>query len=765
MNSPLGVKRSPSLESTSSIVIRGPEARTSASVAGSSLNPSEPEHDIYDCAAAFVTCPNCNKIGLQTISSTKGWWLVKTAASSMGGYESNLVSKLRAALACPDTPKGYIPFTPLEPIHYWRLQVPISLKFITRIVFRTSLKPEGGKCCKDTKGGEMLWLMEKEVSLMGKDIWGPESAVFWTAKFPAQLYPSTREESISAWYERRPPSLTQALHLTGYGQEVCNRLHLDFVQWCYPAQFMTRTSLCAYLIDIKWAKDWTHVLDYFRAFSQNNLPYIEFSEFIRGIAFMDNRTPHGSEQGRIRCEYIFKFYNSKPDGKLHEEDLRRLIADCANPHNQNLDHIMSAHGPLPWSLDTFMNVIGSMKIRGTSKLFRGASSFSASNQQSHFATRDVSASFASAFAPKRPEGRIRCADCKNIHYTAAIHSIQMSMHGIPTDPLLIQLEDNRRMPEALKRRSEALYASASPANILLHGLRDFAEVTGICKGVSHNLIIRSQHIAPHAVPQPLTPFWTHSPPDVVANTVINVCDQLVPIVSSESRLVKVIHPVTVIGPVGGSLKDIMTMERLFWRAGPSHEAPTYLFLGNYIGLAGESLEVLVYLLSLKLQTPHRVILIRGQFEHPSRSGELRQIMTQRLKNPELVGRVEKAIYSVLTNLPIAALIDNKILCVPSGIPTSIGALTQMEAPTEQVEHDILDGTPPAQEKSYIDFLNRHHLSHLIRGNDASAVEGVKLYANGRAISVFSCSNIKGTKHRAAVLTVDDNKIIPIQFFV
>lgn len=301
----LGVKRSPSLESTSSVLITGPESRSQSAPASSI---QEPEHDIYDCSACLVTCPKCHKIGVQSISGDKGLWLPKTPSTFTSGFLESMNLKLKLSLACASAPKGYIPFTPLEAIHYWRLQLPIVSKFMTRVTFRTSLKPEGGLCCKNTS--DMIWLSEGDLSLMSKDVWGPEPAVFAPAQVtPTGYYPlpSTREETIAGWNEKRPQQLMQNVSThAGYSNDVIQRLHLDFMQFCYPSQFMTRTSLGAYLLRLKWIKDFNNINNYFRAFSLNNLPYLDFNEFLMGIAFMDYATPHGAEAGRIRCEYIFR---------------------------------------------------------------------------------------------------------------------------------------------------------------------------------------------------------------------------------------------------------------------------------------------------------------------------------------------------------------------------------------------------------------------------------------------------------------------------
>lgn len=463
---------------------------------------------------------------------------------------------------------------------------------------------------------------------------------------------------------------------------------------------------------------------------------------------------------------LSRYYDMDDDLMLSESELKKLIQDTT-PHDHNaFDHVIKKLGTIPWSESKFKDVVGSLKLRGTSKLFRGNSSFHKS-PHAPFVTREVS-SLMSSLSPKRPEGRLRCADCKSLKYTVAVHTVLMKMDGIPADPKVVTIEDNTRMPQDLRRRSEMLFSAQHPANLLLNGIRDFAEVKGIFKGISHTLILQKHHQALHGnpmhAPKAIEPFWT-SPAQNVAQALLTVCDQLISIVKSEPRIIRVTHPALVVGTLGGHLRDLMVLEHHFWRAGPGLEAPTYIFMGNYSELANESLEVVSYLLSLKLQTPHRVILLKGLTD--SRIGnKLSAGIHQKFGDSDLGKRVAASISGVLNSLPLSALIDHKILCVSSGVPLSIHSLAQLESSSDSslstAEKEILHGSAPEQESHYESFLSKHHLSHVMRGNEIIS-SGVKFYSKGRVITISSCSSINGNKCKAAVLMADDNKIIPIQF--
>jgi serine/threonine-protein phosphatase 2B catalytic subunit len=81
----------------------------------------------------------------------------------------------------------------------------------------------------------------------------------------------------------------------------------------------------------------------------------------------------------------------------------------------------------------------------------------------------------------------------------------------------------------------------------------------------------------------------------------------------EDNLVRVEEPVVIVGDVHGQYYDVCNMLN---KAG-SPGSINYLFLGDYVDRGVFGIQVMLLLLSLKINYPKKIILLRGN--HESRS--------------------------------------------------------------------------------------------------------------------------------------------------
>ncbi|KAH9408035.1 hypothetical protein TYRP_011688 [Tyrophagus putrescentiae] len=155
-------------------------------------------------------------------------------------------------------------------------------------------------------------------------------------------------------------------------------------------------------------------------------------------------------------------------------------------------------------------------------------------------------------------------------------------------------------------------------------------------------------------------------------------------VFAKYKLLRVNGPAAVVGALGGSLRDLLAIQRHFYPSFPVVPEAAFLFLGDYSGEGGFSVEVLVYLLSLKIVSPNKVFLLRGRAElvDPSGSGgtsgaaggafAVLRKECQAKYGPKYGAIVHGLLVSVFAVLPIAALVDDSVLCTHSGIPAGSG---------------------------------------------------------------------------------------------
>jgi serine/threonine-protein phosphatase 6 catalytic subunit len=150
-----------------------------------------------------------------------------------------------------------------------------------------------------------------------------------------------------------------------------------------------------------------------------------------------------------------------------------------------------------------------------------------------------------------------------------------------------------------------------------------------------------------------------------------LCDIVCDILLEESNVQPVSTPVTVCGDIHGQFYDL---EELF-RTGGQIPDTNYVFLGDFVDRGYYSLETLTRLLTLKAKYPDKITLLRGNHES-------RQITTvygfyDECLNKYGNGNAWKYCCRVFDLMNIAAVIDNKILCVHGGLSPDINTLDQI----------------------------------------------------------------------------------------
>ncbi|KAK8950516.1 hypothetical protein KSP40_PGU009756 [Platanthera guangdongensis] len=115
----------------------------------------------------------------------------------------------------------------------------------------------------------------------------------------------------------------------------------------------------------------------------------------------------------------------------------------------------------------------------------------------------------------------------------------------------------------------------------------------------------------------------------------------------------------------------------------------YLFLGDYVDRGQHSLETICLLLALKIENPENIHLIRGNHE----AADINALFGFRLECIERMGESDGiwawTRFNQLFNcLPLAALIEKKIICMHGGIGRSINTLDQIEKIERPITMDV-----------------------------------------------------------------------------
>ena len=144
-------------------------------------------------------------------------------------------------------------------------------------------------------------------------------------------------------------------------------------------------------------------------------------------------------------------------------------------------------------------------------------------------------------------------------------------------------------------------------------------------------------------------------------------------------------PIKICGDTHGQFVDLL---RLFEYGGFPPEA-NYLFLGDYVDRGKNSLETIILLLAYKVKFKENFFLLRGNHE----CGQINRIygFYDECKRRYSI-RMWKEFQDVFNCMPIAALIDDKILCMHGGLSpelVTVAQLQQITRPTEVPENGLL----------------------------------------------------------------------------
>ncbi|CAN6469349.1 unnamed protein product [Victoria cruziana] len=164
-----------------------------------------------------------------------------------------------------------------------------------------------------------------------------------------------------------------------------------------------------------------------------------------------------------------------------------------------------------------------------------------------------------------------------------------------------------------------------------------------------------------------------------------ICVRSREIFLSQPNLLQLQAPIKVCGDIHGQYYDLL---RLF-EIGGFPPSTSYLFLGDYVDRGKQSLETICLLLAYKIKYPDRFFLLRGNHEC-SKINRIYGFYDECKRRFNV--RLWKMFTDCFNCLPVAALIEEKILCMHGGLSPELQSLSQIntiERPTDVPDFGLL----------------------------------------------------------------------------
>eukprot|EP00468_Gymnochlora_sp_CCMP2014_P002730 CAMPEP_0167746028 /NCGR_PEP_ID=MMETSP0110_2-20121227/3479_1 /TAXON_ID=629695 /ORGANISM="Gymnochlora sp., Strain CCMP2014" /LENGTH=664 /DNA_ID=CAMNT_0007630735 /DNA_START=388 /DNA_END=2384 /DNA_ORIENTATION=- len=285
---------------------------------------------------------------------------------------------------------------------------------------------------------------------------------------------------------------------------------------------------------------------------------------------------------------------------------------------------------------------------------------------------------------------------------------------------------------------------------------------------------------------------------LTTKVLLSLCNQVLSHIANDDTLVEMKAPCKVFGDIHGQFFDLLEFFAAF--GSPDHisgdiKVFNYLFLGDYVDRGMYSLEVVTLLFALKLQYRSRIVLLRGNHEAPDTNLTygFQDECKERL-GVEGGETVWRAFNKVFEHLPLAALVEGRILCVHGGIGKvqTLDEIRRIKRPipvrlhsngaADQLVTDLLwsdptqgdgeTGTAPNSDRGVgslfgpdivLKFCKRNEIDLIIRAHQV-VMDGYEYFAKGHLITVFSATNYCGRlKNNGAMLEINQELLVTPKF--
>jgi len=174
----------------------------------------------------------------------------------------------------------------------------------------------------------------------------------------------------------------------------------------------------------------------------------------------------------------------------------------------------------------------------------------------------------------------------------------------------------------------------------------------------------------------------------------------------EPNVIKIKEPVIIVGDIHGQFYDMIHMfEKVVDNRKNTLPQTNMLFLGDYVDRGNYSIEVCIFLFSLKINFPKEVTLLRGNHESVAMTEHFtfREEVLRKYDNDE---QVFDAFIEAFEAMPISADVNGDYMCMHGGISPELETVDDIlqidrfiEPPLQGFLCDLLWSDPCADKEA------------------------------------------------------------------
>jgi len=256
--------------------------------------------------------------------------------------------------------------------------------------------------------------------------------------------------------------------------------------------------------------------------------------------------------------------------------------------------------------------------------------------------------------------------------------------------------------------------------------------------------------------------------------IVALCDASQEIFAEQPMLLELEAPVKICGDIHGQYYDLL---RVF-EYGGYPPASNYLFLGDYVDRGKQSIETICLLLAYKVKFPQNFFLLRGNHECDA-INRLYGFYDECKRRYSI--KLWKRFSECFNYMPVAALINEKILCMHGGLSPDLTSIDQIRKiqrpvniPEEGVLCDLLWSDPDKDVNGWGDnergvsyvfgpdvvsnFVKKQDLDLIIRAHQV-VEDGYEFFANRKLVTVFSAPNYCDEfDNSAGIMTISEDLV-------